>query len=141
MELDPTHNAMRKKENPVLWVIPADHPFTGKKRGSMINSLLLLFKLKFWTIHIVTSGGAWCFKTESSWKIFLSFHFLSFRCKICFFVFFAVENTAAHISETTPHVKQHQVQGMNKDFWLMHHLRLWRMPSLTVWEIINIIIN
>ena len=43
MELDPTHNAMRKKENPVLWVIPADQPFTGKKQGSMINSLLCTF--------------------------------------------------------------------------------------------------
>ena len=43
VELDPTHNAMRKKENPVLWVIPADQPFTGKKRGSMINSLLCTF--------------------------------------------------------------------------------------------------
>ena len=43
MELDLTHSAMRKKENPVLWVIPADEPFTGKKGGSMINSLLCTF--------------------------------------------------------------------------------------------------
>ena len=43
MELDLKHNAIRKKENPVLWVIPADQPFTGKKLGSMINSLPCTF--------------------------------------------------------------------------------------------------